>query len=334
MRLGAVALAVMVVSLARPSAALAHIATGDLSTTFKATVSGFQPPAPGLRARVLGGDIKLQLSAPASDRVIVLGLVGEPFVRFDASGVWVNLGSPTAATAGMVSAGQAVTGRVVWHLVSSGHTLAWHENRLRPTTIVAGGGTRPVGRWSVPMVVNGRRATLTGVEWWGPPPSLWPWIAAGLAALAAAALAARYVSQQTVRRVALALVLPVVVALVVGWAGIFLVDQVTALGLAVSAVAVVVTALFAGFAVAAASGPAQTCVAGVVGATAATFAIPQLTIFAHAFVRSALPATPARLMMWIAVVGGTVLVALCVPAVVELLDRSPFEALRPPSTTR
>jgi hypothetical protein len=334
MRVGAIALAVVVVSLARPPAALAHIATGDLSTTFKATVTGFRPPAPGLRAKVLGGDLKLQLSAPAADRVLVLGLVGEPFVRFDSSGVWVNLGSPTAATAGMVSSSQAVTGRVVWHQVTGGHTLAWHENRLRPVSIVAGGGVRPVGRWSVPMVVNGQRTTLTGVEWWGPPPPLWPWIASGLAALAAAALAARYVGRETVRRVALALVFPVVVALVVGWAGIFLVDQVSAVGLALSAVAAAITVVFAGFAVAAASGPAQTCVAGVVGATAATFAIPQLTIFAHAFVRSALSATPARLMMWIALVGGTALVALCVPAVVELLERSPFEALRPPPTTR
>jgi hypothetical protein len=334
MRLGAVALAAVVVSLARPSAALAHIATGDLSTTFKATVSGFRPPAPGLRARVLGGDIKLQLSAPAADHVIVLGLVGEPFVRFDPSGVWVNLGSPTAATAGMVSSSQAVTGRVDWHRVTSGHTLAWHENRLRPVSTAPGGRARPIGEWTVPMVVNGRRTTLTGVEWWGPPPPLWPWIASGLAALAAAALAARYVGQETVRRIALALLLPVVVALVVGWAGIFLVDQVSALGLALSAVAVVVTVLFAAFAVAAASGLAQTCVAGVVGATAATFAIPQLTIFAHAFVRSALPGTAARLMMWIALVGGSVLVALCVPACVELLDRSPFEGLRPPSTSR
>jgi hypothetical protein len=316
----------LMLALARPPAAIAHISTGDLSTTFRATVAGFRPAAPGLRAQVVGGDIRLRLTVPAGDRVVVLGLMGEPYLRFGPGGVWANGRSPTAATAGVVRPGSAAG----WVRLSSGHSYTWHENRLRPVSAAPGGSTtRRVATWSVPMIVNGRRTVLTGAEWWGPRPDWWPWIAAGMAGLAAAAAAARFASRRALHVASLVLLAPVVAALGAGWIGIFLVDRVSPLGLALGAVGLAVTGVFVAVAVAAATGPARVCVAGLVGATAATFAIPQVSLFAHAFVLSALPGTPARLMMWIPLVGGTALAVICIPAAVELLDRSPYESLRP-----
>jgi hypothetical protein len=322
---------VVVAALARPAPALAHISTGTLSTTFRATVSGFRPAGPGLSASVLGGDQRLRLSVPPADRVIVLGLVGEPFLRFDPSGVWVNAASPTAATAGIVHPGPG-TDRISWQRVSGGHVFTWHENRLRPLPQVTGGGERRVATWSVPLVVNGRRTVLTGAEWWGPPPPLVAWIGLAAITLGGAGLATRQLSQQALRLLALGLLPPVVVSLSIGWAGIFLVDGVTMTGVALGTALVVTSVAFVGLATAAVSGPAQVCVAGLVGALSATFAIPQLSLFAHAFVRSALPGFGARLLVWVALAGGSALAIVCIPAFVELLEHSPFESLRPPGS--
>ena len=333
-RSSAAAIAILLTALARPPAALAHITTGDLSTSFRATVTGFRPAARGLRARVLGGDIRLRLTVPAGDRVLVLGLVGEPFLRYGPDGVWVNRASPTAATAGVVKAGSG-DGRPAWVRMAGGHTYTWHENRLRPLTVVSSGsGPRRVATWNLHLIVNGRRTDLYGAEWWGPRPAWWPWITAGVAGLAAAVAAARFVGRRALHALSLTLLAPVVAALGAGWIGIFLNGAATPLGLALGALALAVTGVFVGFAVTAATGPARVCVAGMVGAVCATFAIPQASLFAHAFVLSALPATAARMMVWVALVGGTGLAVICIPAAIELLDRSPYESLRPAAHRR
>ena len=105
-----VLVAVAVILLA-PATAGAHIRSGTLSTDFEARVSHFRPTAHGLAARVLDGDQRLELRVAPPRVVIVLGIEGEPFLRFSSTGVEANLASPTAATERVISPGEAVFSR-------------------------------------------------------------------------------------------------------------------------------------------------------------------------------------------------------------------------------
>ena len=99
-----VAVAVVMVA---PAVASAHTG-GPISTDFEARIAGLRPPVPGVRAHVLEGDLKLQLTVPGPHVVVVLGLLGEPFLRFSAAGVQANAASPTAWNSGVVKSSDAV----------------------------------------------------------------------------------------------------------------------------------------------------------------------------------------------------------------------------------
>jgi hypothetical protein len=183
--------------LAAPAPAFAHLSGGTLSTDFEARIEGFRPPSRDISATVLGGDQRLQLRLPAGTVVVVLGLMGEPFLPFSLTGVQANASSPTA-WAHLVPQPHGTPPREArWEKVSGGHSFAWHENRLRPVRAVpkASAEPRKVAAWAIPMVINGRRATLVGTEWHAARPSVWPWLAA----------AARFLSEAR-RRISRALV--------------------------------------------------------------------------------------------------------------------------------
>lgn len=314
------------VLLSLPATAFGHLATGTLSTDFEARIGGFRPTAPGVSAKVLDGDQRLEVRVQPPHVVIVLGLIGEPFLRFSPEGVEVNVASPTASSAKVVPESAAVPpGHVSWRRVSGGDVFAWHENRLRPLPIVSGAAKAPrqVATWSISMLVDGRRTELAGTEWYATTPPVWPWIGAGAAIVAAAALVARFASMRLHRTIAL-LGLPLVIGcLLAGWSGIFLADRVSPLSLLLAVVYTAVGALFVLVAVAVASGAAQVGVMALVGAFAATFALPQVPVFAHGFVLSALPAIDARTAAASALVGGVVIAVIGIPATVQLLKTPP-----------
>jgi hypothetical protein len=312
---------VIAVGLAVPGPAEAHLKTGLLASDFQARVGGFRPPADGLSARVLGGDQRIELHVASGRAVIVLGFLGEPFLRFSRAGVEANLASPTASAAHVIKAGDAVSSNAVrWRIVSSGHTLAWHENRLRPAPNVSDHSTREVATWSIPMRVDGRSTSLVGGEWHSARPSLWPWLAAGALLIGIAGLVARLASSRA-RRLTASLLLPIAVgALLAAWAGTFLVDRASLPATLFALVFAGVTGLFLLLAVASARGTAQEGVIALVGAFTAAFALPQVVIFAHGFVLSELPATAARLMVAIALAGGVAVATICIPGVIALLE--------------
>jgi hypothetical protein len=312
----------LTIVLTAPGPADAHLKTGLLSTDYEARVTGFRPAAPGLSARVLSGDQRLELHVAGGHVVIVLGLLGEPFLRFSRAGVDANLASPTASGAKLVKASDAVSApRVAWRRVSRGHTLAWHENRLRPAQIVSDPSTRgrEVATWSIPLLVEGRRTSLVGSERHAAGPSLWPWLAASALLVGIAGVAARRAPARAQRLIA-ATLLPVAIgALMAAWCGTFLADRAGSLPVLFAIVFAAVTGLFLLTAIAAARGAAQVGVMALVGAFTAAFAVPQVAVFQHGFVVSALPATAARLMVATAIVGGIAVATVCAPGVMALL---------------
>jgi hypothetical protein len=317
---------VLAVSLAAAAPAAAHVRSGPLSTDFEARVGGFGVDASGLHARVLDSDQRLELRVSPPRIVVVVGLEGEPFLRFSPAGVEANVASPTATSARVIKATDAVSSsRVIWRRVSRGHVLAWHEGRLRPLPILQDPSTTPraVASWSIPLLVDGRRTNLVGTEWYAAGPSVWPWLLAGALLVAGAGLAARLLSRRMQRLVA-SVLLPVAVgALLAGWFGIFLAGRVTWPAVLIVIVGAVVTGLFLLASIAASSGVARLAVIALIGAFTATFALPEIPVFGHGFVLSALPAVGARLAVATAVVAGMASAIVCIPAVIELFETPP-----------
>jgi hypothetical protein len=326
LRLWGCLLLVVVVGLVAPGPAAAHLKSGTLSTDFEARVGEFRPAAAGLVARVLDGDQRLQLRVSPRRVVVVLGLLGEPFLRFSPAGVEANLASPTASSARVVSSRDAVASRGVrWRRLSRGHVLAWHEGRLRPMQAVRGpaSGPRVVATWSIPLIVDGHRARLVGTEWFAAGPSLWPWLVAGALLAASGGAGAQMLSLRRQRLVA-SLLLPVAVAaLLTAWFGSLLAGRVTPLAVLFAIAFCAGTAFFLLVVVVAASGAAQLGVMALISAFTTTFALPELSVFGHGFVLSALPALAARLAVAIAVVGGIVSATVSVPAVITLFESRP-----------
>jgi hypothetical protein len=321
------ALLALVLAFVAPATASAHTG-GRIATDFEARIAGLRPPVAGVRARVLDGDLKLELTVSGGREVVVLGLEGEPFLRFTRAGVAANAASPTAWSTGVVGTSGAVTtaSGPAWRRVSGGHTFAWHENRLRPRASVASAGTGPrrVARWSVPLVVDGRRTQLRGWEWYASGPPAWPWLAAVLIPLGGAIAAARY-GHRRLHRALTAVLLPVAVgAWLAGWIGILLGGGASALVVVVAVAYAAVTVLLAAAAIAAAPGNVRTAVAGIVGALAAVFTLPEIDAFTRGFVLSALPATAARTAAVVSFTAGLVLVAASVPAAADILRDDPL----------
>ena len=314
------------IGLAAPRVAAAHGRPGALATDFEARVAGFRPAAAGLEARVLDGDQRVRLQVKGARVVVVLGLIGEPFLRFSRSGVEANLASPTASSTRVVASGDAVaSAQPRWRRIRSGRTFAWHDNRLRPRPTVAAASTQPreVATWSIPLLVDGRRTELVGSEWYARGPSLWPWLLAGTFLVALAGAAACTLPMR-VRGWIAAVLLPVAVgACAESWLAASLAGRSTAvIVLAASVFAAATLFLLVGVMIAT-RGRDRLAVMALVGAFAAAFTLPEASIFGHGFVFSAFDPLTARLVVATAIVGGVAVTAVCLPAVIDLLGLKP-----------
>ena len=174
-----------------PSIAAAHGAIAPVATSYLAKVGSIPP---GLAAKVIDGDQQLWLSEPSNQIVVVLDYRGAPYLRFSRSGVEVNRQSamyflnqsPAQAPPPNLTPGTQPT----WHAVSSGHDYGWHDGRLHALAAVARApGTTYVGRWTIPVVVDGAASAISGGVWYAGSPSLvWLW---PIVVIVACVLAAR-----------------------------------------------------------------------------------------------------------------------------------------------
>jgi hypothetical protein len=211
-------LGLLAIAAALPDVASAHVGrTLPVATNFVARLAG---SLPGVQAKTVDGDQTLWLRVPASTTALVPGTLGEPLLRFDRSGVWLNLHSPTAQSDGIDRVDLRPSARTgakpLWHRLTRAHAYAWHEHRLHLLEPLAHGRTSAgtIGPWSVPVVVAGRRLALRGVLDYRPPGRAW--LRVGLAAVLAGAASAT-ASRWTAVTVGLALVaVPLVWAIRVG----------------------------------------------------------------------------------------------------------------------
>jgi len=179
-RRAAVALAtVLTVATLVPSTASAHVGrVPPAATDYLARISSI--PA-GLEARIVDGDQAVWMRVRPSLTVVVTGLRGEPYLRFSRAGVAVNTRSatwflnrvfpqPVPRSIGLSTAPD-------WKQLTAGHSWMWHDGRLHAAVLAAHpSGNTYLGRWTVPVVVDGHGATIRGGLWQSAPASpLWFW---------------------------------------------------------------------------------------------------------------------------------------------------------------
>jgi hypothetical protein len=293
---GAVALA----ALTAAAPAWAHGRGATVALDYRVTVAS--PPASGVRASILDGDRSLRLQLAAARTLVVLGDLREPMLRFR-EGVWeVNESSPTAQADRLV-----VHARPGWRQVARGSAFAWHEHRLAPPPY-SGGSFGPVARWSVPLVVDGRRTAVGGVFERVRRPRWWLWLGATLV-LAAAAGAALARGPGHGAGPAVAAVVVAGAAAILCQTAFVLRDSPTGrvpwvgVGLGLG-IAVVSAGLLA-----ASRGPTRAYVAGAIGAGVAALTLSWVGVFFHGAVVAALPGAGVRIACAAALGAGLVALA-------------------------
>ena len=165
--------------LANPGVAAAHGPVAPVATSYRAAIRNV--PA-GLKAKVVDGYVRIWLRVPRSDTLVVLDYRGAPYLRFARAGVQVNRNSEMyylnqTPSAWAVPSGLTRTTRPHWLAVSGGQDYEWHDGRLQALASVAlPSGTSYVGRWSIPIELNGQRTAIAGGLWHANSPSiLWFW---------------------------------------------------------------------------------------------------------------------------------------------------------------
>jgi hypothetical protein len=179
-RKAALALATVLLAAALlPSTASAHVGrTPPAATDYLARISSL--PA-GLEARIVDGDQAIWMRAKPSLTVIVTGLRGERYLRFSAAGVAVNTRSATwflnRVYPQVIPRGVTSSTAPQWKTLTSAHSWTWHDGRLHAPALAAHpAGNAYLGRWVVPLVVDGRGTAIRGGLWQSTPASLlWFW---------------------------------------------------------------------------------------------------------------------------------------------------------------
>ena len=175
------ALVVLVAAaLAAAPAALAHGEGAERG--YVSTLTAVEPPNVGLFVDVLEGDDRLALTNTTGKPLLVLGYEGEPYLRFDAEGVYENARSPAAAL------NNDRYGRVElppeadpaaepdWRKVADGRTYEWHDHRIHwmsqtPPPSIRDDPDTPehVFDWKVPAELDGRPLLIRGSLDYVPP---------------------------------------------------------------------------------------------------------------------------------------------------------------------
>ncbi|WP_166263281.1 hypothetical protein [Marinobacter caseinilyticus] len=135
------------------------------------------PEIDGLRVMLLDGVPQGILVSYHGDReLVVQGLEGEPFLRFDADGVMVNTGSVTWRASQSAAMKARDNGDGQWKQVSGSSSYGWMDPRLRLDQAPAPSAERTaVGAWQIAIALADEAPTpIAGRLYWQPRASTEP----------------------------------------------------------------------------------------------------------------------------------------------------------------
>jgi len=291
-------LVAVVVALAWPAAASAHVRTGTVAVDYRAKITHVPR---GVFARVYPGDLALGLTALRGHRVTLIGYLGEPFARVDSRGATIIKSAPTAAAAAV-------------RIQKTGPRVVWHDARLRGLR-----ARTTQERWAVPLVVDGHRARLSGTLVRLPAPSVWPWAVVGAPFVAAAALLLLRRNLRHLELAALALG-GIVAASIVATAGGFGLDANASEGRWVEGANELVFAAVAVAVLVRGRPETRVLAAGALGLLGLAVGASKIPVFTHAIVLSVLPGTAARLTLAVMIWASAAAVALGAAVFADVLD--------------
>ena len=293
--------------LAPPGTAAAHTGAPTVALDFQLKVSNATRALPGVRVDLVDGDRGLRLRVDRHETLIVRGDLGEPVIRFDAAGVWVNRRSPTAAAVKLAPASSSAGG-VAWDLRTRSHTLRWHDHRLAPPRAAQ---TGVVGRWSVPILVNGNRAAIEGTFVRVRRPRWWVWGLVAVALAAALAGIARWRPPTRPRLLVAAGALASLGALASA-SSFATADEISGASEWVEVGAVCLLLALAAFAFATGRRGWRPWLGAATGVVCVAFSLSAISVFGHGYVISTLPPTLTRLCVLFAVVAGAATAVLSI----------------------
>jgi hypothetical protein len=186
---GAGALA-MIGLLAAPASA--HTISGPRPNNYRSRVVAIAPPAPGVTARVVDLGSKIELTNRSSTEVLVLGYVGEPYLRIGPEGVFENLHSQATyinrsrqGGSVPVDVDTSPSAPPEWKKIGSGNAARWHDHRIHwmgaqlpPAVAAAPGSFQHLSQQNIKFVHNGVTSRIAVSLDWVPGPSGLPWLPA------------------------------------------------------------------------------------------------------------------------------------------------------------
>jgi hypothetical protein len=304
---------VAVIALAAPGTASAHLRTSRAAVDYRATVSPLRAPLAGaVSVRVYRADLALGLTALGRHRLVVLGYLGEPFLRLGPDGVFVNAASPTAAGARLATPRRGSSGSV-WRLRSRRPSLTWHDARLRG--LPSGVTSR---RWAVPLFVDGRRSNLEGTIQRVTAPSAWPWLVVGAVFAVATGVLAR--RSRRLLRAATATLGGLAAASTLTSAIGFGVASTASTGTWIEGANEAVFALVGAAFLARGSPDAKALAGGLLGLLGLAVGLTKLPVLLHGVVLSALPGEVARLAVVLGIEAGAAAAILGVVVFFDVLE--------------
>jgi hypothetical protein len=263
--------------------------------------------------RVYRADLALGLTPLGRHRLVVLGYLGEPFLRLGPDGVFVNAASATAAGARLTTPSRGSSGPV-WRLRSRRPSLIWHDARLRG--VPSGVTSR---RWAVPLLVDGHRSNLEGTIQRVRAPSAWPWLVLGAVfAVATGVLLARR-PRRLVRASTAALGGLAAAATLTSAVG-FGVASTASTGTWIEGANEAVFALVGAVFLVRGSLDAKALAGGLLGLLGLAVGLTKLPVLLHGIVLSALPGEVARLAVVLAIGAGAAAAILGVVVFFDVLE--------------
>jgi hypothetical protein len=296
------------IALAFPGTASAHLRTSRAAVDYRATVSPSRAP---VRVRVYKADLALGLTLLGRHRVVVLGYLGEPFLRLGPDGVFVNAASPTAAGAKLAPP-HAGSSRPIWKLHSRRPSVIWHDARVRG---LPPGQTN--GRWRIPLVVDGQRTHLVGTIQRVPAPVLWPWLL--LAAAFAVATGLVLYRRELLRPASTSLGALAAVGTVLTALG-FALASTASQGSWIEGANELLFALVGAVFLVRGSKDAKALAGGLLGLLGLAAGLSKIPVLLHGIVLSALPGGIARLAVVVAIAAGAAAATLGLVVFFDVLE--------------
>ncbi|MGB2875252.1 MAG: hypothetical protein WBB76_07225 [Gaiellaceae bacterium] len=320
MRRGLVAL-VAGVALGVPGTASAHLRTSRSAVDYRASVSPLGPLTGAVAVRVYPADLAVGLTALDNHRVVVLGYLDEPFLRLGPAGVSVNESSLTAAGVGLIR-NRLPGDRPLWRPHGSRASIVWHDVRVRRLPPGVGHG-----HWSLPLLVDGRRASIEGETWRADPPPAWPWIALGVFFAGAAGLLLVRRPMKAVRVASTSfggLAAAATLTTAIGFAATSTASEGAWVESANEIAFVLVGAVF----LVRGSRDARALAGGALGLLALAVGLTKLPVFVHGIVLSLLPGQAARLAVTLAIAAGAAAAILGLVVFFDVLEHYEEPALQ------